>query len=74
MVGIIYLAVEAADTKTVCQYIVYCRKVLGCHPFPGCVEEELVGDQYDVSTNLRLPHCMFIMNKRVNEIIISQSV
>ena len=28
----------------------------------------------DVSTNLRLPHCMFIMNKRVNEIIISQSV
>ena len=28
----------------------------------------------DVSTNLRLPHCIFIMNKRVNKIIISQSV
>ena len=28
----------------------------------------------DVPTNLRLPHCMFIMNKRVNDIIISQSV
>ena len=28
----------------------------------------------DVSANLRLPHCMFIMNKRVNEIIISQPI
>ena len=28
----------------------------------------------DVSTNLRLPHCMFYMIKRVNEINISQSI